>query len=78
MAQLNTKVQAFIGETKGTIIGEIATILTILQEEIRVIDPKERPTDNLKISLFFKAIRELDIQYRPLLLQLELSRANKD
>jgi hypothetical protein len=59
-------------------VGEIATILITLQEEIGVIDPKERPTDNLKIGLFFKAVRELDTQYRPLLLQLELSGANKD
>jgi hypothetical protein len=59
--QFSTKVQAFIGETKRTIINEITTILIILQEEIGVIDPKERPTDNLKISLFFKAVRELDI-----------------
>jgi hypothetical protein len=61
MAQLSTKVQAFTGETKGTTVGEITIILIILQEEIGVIDPKERPTDNLKISLFFKVVRELDI-----------------
>jgi hypothetical protein len=42
-------------------VGKIAIILIILQKEIRVIDPKEKPTNNLKISLFFKAVRELDI-----------------
>jgi hypothetical protein len=41
-------------------MGKIATILITLQEEIGVINPKEKPTDNLKISLFFKAVRELD------------------
>jgi hypothetical protein len=61
MAQLSTKVQAFIGKTKKTTVSKITIILTILQEEIKVINPKEKPTDNLKINLFFKAIRELDI-----------------
>jgi hypothetical protein len=47
MAQLSTKVQAFTGETKGAIVGEIATILITLQEEIGVINPKERPCQGI-------------------------------
>jgi hypothetical protein len=77
--QLSTKVQAFTGyqATKGTTIAEIATALTTLQAEIGDIDPKERPTESLKIGLFFQAVRRLNPLFGPLILQLELSGANR-
>lgn len=77
--QLSTKVQAFTGykATEGATVAEIATGLTTLQSEIGDIDPKERPTDSLKIGLLFQAVRALNPLYGPLILQLELSGANK-
>jgi hypothetical protein len=78
--QLSTKLQAFAGyrPTDGTTVSEIATALTTLQYEIGSIDPKEKPTDGMKIGLLFQALRALNTQYGPLLLQLELSGANKE
>jgi hypothetical protein len=78
--QLSSKVQAFTGykATAGTTVAEIATALSTLQYEIGVIDPGERPTDGLKIGLLFQALRVLDPQYGPLILQLELSNSNKE
>jgi hypothetical protein len=77
--QLSTKIQAFTGykATEGATIAEVATALTTLQAEIGDIDPKERPTDSLKIGLFFQAARGLNPLFGPLILQLELSGANK-
>ena len=77
--QLSTKVQAFTGykASETATIAEIATGLSTLQSEIGSIDPKERPTDSLKIGLFFQAVRGLNPLYSPLILQLELSGANK-
>jgi len=78
--QLSTKLQAFAGyrATKGTIVAEIATTLSTLQYEIGSIDPREKPTDGMKIGLLFQALRGLNPLYGPLLLQLELSSSNKE
>jgi len=46
----------------------------MLQADIRAIKPKERPSDTLKISLFFQAVRALDPRFDPLILQLEINK----
>jgi Pol polyprotein, beta-barrel domain/Zinc knuckle/Domain of unknown function (DUF4219)/gag-polypeptide of LTR copia-type len=78
--QLSTKLQAFAGyrATEGTTVAEIATVLSTLQYEIGAIDPREKPTDSMKIGLLFQALRGLNPLYGPLLLQLELSSSNKE
>jgi len=77
--QLGSKIQAFTGyqASQGTPILEVATALTMLQADIAYIDPKEKPTDTLKISIFFKVLRATTPEFRPLILQLELLGANK-
>lgn len=78
--QLSTKLQAFAGYrgTEGTTVAEMATALSTLQYEIGAIDPRERPSDSMKIGLLFQALRVLNPLYGPLILQLELSGSNKD
>ena len=78
--QLSTKLQSFAGYRPDgdTTVAEIATILSTLQYEIGSIDPKEKPTDSMKIGLLFQALRGLNPLYGPLLLQLELSSSNKE
>jgi hypothetical protein len=51
----------------------VATELSTLQAEIGDIDPTERPSENAKIAVFFRAIRALDPRFDPLILQLEIS-----
>lgn len=78
--QLSTKLQSFAGYRPdgGTTVAEITTTLSTLQYEIGTIDPKEKPTDGMKIGLLFQALRGLNPLYGPLLLQLELSSLNKE
>jgi hypothetical protein len=51
----------------------VATELSTLQYEIGTIDPTEKPSETLKISILFGAIRALDKRFAPLILQLEIS-----
>lgn len=51
----------------------VATELSTLQYEIGTIDPTEKPSEALKISILFGAIRALDERFAPLILQLEIS-----
>jgi hypothetical protein len=78
--QLSSKLQAFAGyrATEGATVAEIATALTTLQYEIGSIDPKEKPTESMKIGLLFQALRSLNPLYGPLILQLELSGTSKE
>ncbi len=76
LQQLSAKVQAFTGykpPEKTTSIAEISTQLSTLQYEIGAIDPKERPSDTLKISILLQAVRIFDNRFAPLILQLEIS-----
>jgi hypothetical protein len=77
LQQLSAKIQAFTGyipsEEATTCVAEIANYLTTLQAEIGYIDPKERPSNTLKTSIFYKAIRVSDTRFDPLILQLELT-----
>jgi hypothetical protein len=77
--QLGSKLREFIGyqATEGTTVTEMVTALTTLQMEIGAIDPNERPTDSTKIGVLFQTMRQLNAKYGPLLLQLELSGANR-
>jgi hypothetical protein len=47
--------------------------LSTLQYEIGTINPTEKPSKALKISILFGAIRALDERFAPLILQLEIS-----
>ena len=78
--QLSTKIQAFTGykPTGKTTITEVAMRLNTLQYEIGVIDPSERPSENLKIAIFLKAIKQLNDRFNPLVLQLQISDNAKD
>jgi len=75
LQQLSAKILAFTSYRPGTSasVTEVATRLSTLQHEIGAIDPAERPSDTLKISILFQAIRALDQRFEPLILQLEIT-----
>jgi hypothetical protein len=79
LQQLGAKSHAFItykpSEGHKT-IAEVANDLTTLQADIGLISRTEMPTDSLKISVFFKAIRAMDDRYDALILQLEISNSS--
>jgi Reverse transcriptase (RNA-dependent DNA polymerase)/Integrase core domain/GAG-pre-integrase domain len=75
LQQLGAKIRAFTTyqpPERGT-VAEIATQLSTLQYEIGAINPTERPSDTLKISILFQAIKALDTRFNPLILQLEIT-----
>ena len=81
LQQLSAKIQAFTAyrPTEGSAtITEISTHLSTLQYEIGAIDPSERPSDTLKISILLQAVRASDPRYGPLILQLEINDSVKD
>lgn len=49
----------------GEKVDNIAAQLDELQQELEVIDPKERPTDNRKTSILMGAVMELDPRLGP-------------
>jgi hypothetical protein len=76
MQQLSAKIQAFTSykpPERGATVAVVATELSTLQYEIGTIDPTEKPSETLKISILFGAIRALDERFAPLILQLEIS-----
>ncbi len=76
LQQLSAKVQAFTGykpPEKTTSIAEIATQLSTLQYEIGAINPNEKPSDILKISILLHAVSTFDNRFAPLILHLEIS-----
>jgi hypothetical protein len=52
--------------------------LSTLQYEIGTINPTEKPSETLKISILFGAIRALDKRFASLILQLEISSTTTD
>jgi transposase InsO family protein len=76
LQQLSTKIRAFTGykvpEGNTQRITEVANHLSTLQSEIGSIEPKERPSDTLKLATLFRVAGELDYRFEPLILQLEL------
>ena len=75
LQELGVKQEAFTSyrPEKGAKVSEVATRLDTLQYEIMAIDPNETPSERLKISVLFQAIRALDARYEPLILQLKIS-----
>jgi hypothetical protein len=67
-----TEFQTYLPKKEAGIM-DIYRDLNRLQLEIGMIDPKDQPSDNNKIARFFTAVRELDTQYGPLILQTEIS-----
>jgi gag-polypeptide of LTR copia-type/Zinc knuckle len=80
LQQLSAKIQAFTSykAPDGAKIAEVVTQLDTLQFEIGSIEPAERPSDTLKISILLRALRTLDERYDPLVLQLEITDSVKD
>ncbi|RFU28076.1 hypothetical protein B7463_g8263, partial [Scytalidium lignicola] len=74
--QLGAKLQAFQAyqppKTNAFVI-TIATELDTLQAEIEDIDPSERPSDSAKVQVLFRAVKSLNNQFDPLILQIEIS-----
>ncbi|KAM3079124.1 hypothetical protein ACMFMF_004053 [Clarireedia jacksonii] len=70
--QLSSKLRAFMdykvaeGATKG--IAEMADHLSTLQYEIGQIEPKEKPSDKLKLVTLCRAAGEQDERLNPLIL----------
>lgn len=76
LQQLNSKTQAFVGykpRASNTTIAEIATELNTLQAEIASISLEERPTDTLKTTVLFQAVRAKDPVFDPVILQVGLT-----
>jgi len=71
LQQLSAKIQAFTSykpPERNATVAVVATELSTLQYEIGTIDPTEKPSETLKISIFFGAIRALDERFAPLIL----------
>jgi hypothetical protein len=77
---LSAKIQAFTSykAPDGAKIAEVVTQLDTLQFEIGSIEPAERPSKTLKISILLQALRALDERYDLLVLQLEITNSVKD
>ena len=76
MQQLSAKIQAFTSykpPERNATIAVVAIELSTLQYEIGTINPTEKPSKALKISILFRAIRALDKRFALLILQLEIS-----
>jgi hypothetical protein len=58
------------GSTKG--VAEVANQLSTLQYEIGSIKPEEKPSDIVKTATLYKAIREIDQRFEPIILQLDI------
>jgi hypothetical protein len=71
MQQLSAKIQAFTSYKpleRNATVAVVAMELSTLQYEIGTIDPTEKPSETLKISIFFGAIRAMDERFAPLIL----------
>ena len=77
---MSAKIQAFTSykAPDGAKIAEVVTQLDTLQFEIGSIEPAERPSKTLKISILLQALRALDERYDLLVLQLEITNSVKD
>jgi hypothetical protein len=74
--QLNSKIEAFSsysvskGSTKK--VAEIVSDLSILQEDIGLIDPVKMLSEKQKLEVFYKAIYTYDSRFDALIIQLKL------
>lgn len=75
LQQLGSKIKAFNLYTpdKGTKIQDIRIHLDTLQEEIGLIKPTAQPSDDIKLERFYDIVKDIEPQYAPLVLQLQLS-----
>jgi hypothetical protein len=67
--------QSFFGYTlkaKGT-IDTAASELTVIQSDIRLIDPNQAPSDQAKLAVLLLLFRRLDSAYEPVVLHIESS-----
>ena len=76
LQQLESKTQSFINyePRQNASIASISTELNTLQSEIGVINPNERPSDTMKLTILYRAIRTLNTLYDPIVLQLSLAK----
>lgn len=76
LQQLDTKTQGFINyiPRQNATIASISTELDTLQSEIEVISADERPSDTMKLTILYRAVRSLDTMYDPIVLQLGLAK----
>ena len=76
LQQLDTKTQSFINyiPSQNATIASISTELDILQSEIGGISADERPSDTMKLTILYRAVRSLDTMYDPIVLQLGLAK----
>lgn len=76
LQQLDSKTQTFINykPRQGAAIATISTELSTLQSEIGAISDDERPSDTMKLSILYRAVRTLNTMYDPIVLQLGLAK----
>ena len=76
LQQLESKTQSFINyePRQNASIASISTELNTIQSEIGVINPDERPSETMKLTILYRAIRTLNTLYDPIVLQLSLAK----
>ena len=76
LQQLEMKTQAFINyePRQNTMIANITNELNTLQSEIGEISADERPSDTMKLTILYRAVRALNTLYDPIVLQLGLAK----
>jgi hypothetical protein len=74
-AQMASLLQSFFGYTrkaKGT-VDTAASELTVIQSDIRLIDPEQAPSDQAKLAILLLLFRRSDSAYEPVVLHIESS-----
>jgi hypothetical protein len=74
-AQMASLLQSFYGYTlkpKPT-VDSTASELTIIQSDIRLIDPLQVPSEQAKLAILLLLFRRLDSAYEPVVLHIESS-----
>lgn len=76
LQQLDIKTQSFINYVprQNATIASISTELDMLQSEIGVISTEERPSDTMKLTILYRAVRSLNTKYDPIVLRLGLAK----
>jgi hypothetical protein len=67
--QLGAKLRAFTGYEvqKESTLQSINTDLNTLQAEIGDINPNKRPSNQVKLAIFYRALRALEKQWDPMI-----------
>lgn len=76
LQQLDSKTQTFINykPRQGATIATVSTELSALQSETGAISADERPSDTMKLSILYRAVKTLKTMYDPIVLQLGLAK----